>query len=268
MTRFLKKSYAALIYLFLYAPILILLVFSFNASKSRGVWAGFTLKWYRELFQDRQIMKALYHTIIIAVLSSTIATVIGTAAAIGIHNMKKLKRKIVMNLTYIPVVNPDIVTGLSLMLLFIFTNFRLGFVSLLLAHITFNIPYVILSVLPKLKQLDKNLYEAALDLGASPFYAYRKVILPEIMPGVITGLLLAITLSIDDFVISFFTTGSGVSTLSIIVYSMARRGINPKINALSTLLFVTVLLLLVIVNLRTSGTTNGQNKKQAINGKY
>ncbi|NLW60149.1 MAG: ABC transporter permease [Firmicutes bacterium] len=268
MTRFLKKSYAALIYLFLYAPILILLVFSFNASKSRGVWAGFTLKWYRELFQDRQIMKALYHTIIIAVLSSTIATVIGTAAAIGIHNMKKLKRKIVMNLTYIPVVNPDIVTGLSLMLLFIFTNFRLGFVSLLLAHITFNIPYVILSVLPKLKQLDKNLYEAALDLGASPFYAYRKVILPEIMPGVITGLLLAFTLSIDDFVISFFTTGSGVSTLSIIVYSMARRGINPKINALSTLLFVTVLLLLVIVNLRTSGTTNGQNKKQAINGKY
>ena len=268
MTRFLKKSYAALIYLFLYAPILILLVFSFNASKSRGVWAGFTLKWYRELFQDRQIMKALYHTIIIAVLSSTIATVIGTAAAIGIHNMKKLKRKIVMNLTYIPVVNPDIVTGLSLMLLFIFTNFRLGFVSLLLAHITFNIPYVILSVLPKLKQLDKNLYEAALDLGATPLYAYRKVILPEIMPGVITGLLLAFTLSIDDFVISFFTTGSGVSTLSIIVYSMARRGINPKINALSTLLFVTVLLLLVIVNLRTSGTTNGQNKKQAINGKY
>jgi spermidine/putrescine transport system permease protein len=253
LTRFLKKSYAALIYLFLYAPILILLVFSFNASKSRGIWAGFTLKWYLELFQDRQIMKALYNTVIIAVLSSAIATVIGTAAAIGIHNMKKLKRKIVMNLTYIPVVNPDIVTGLSLMLLFIFTNFRLGFISLLLAHITFNIPYVILSVLPKLKQLDKNLYEAALDLGATPLYAYRKVILPEIMPGVITGLLLAFTLSIDDFVISFFTTGSGVSTLSIIVYSMARRGINPKINALSTLLFITVLLLLVIVNIRISG---------------
>ncbi|NLC52497.1 MAG: ABC transporter permease [Firmicutes bacterium] len=253
MTRFLKKTYAALIYLFLYAPILILLVFSFNASKSRGNWTGFTLKWYLELFQDRQIMKALYNTVIIAVLSSTIATVIGTAAAIGIHNMKKLKRKIVMNLTYIPVVNPDIVTGLSLMLLFIFANVRLGFISLLLAHITFNIPYVILSVLPKLKQLDKNLYEAALDLGATPLYAYRKVILPEIMPGVVTGLLLAFTLSIDDFVISFFTTGSGVSTLSIIVYSMARRGINPKINALSTLLFITVLLLLVIVNMRTSG---------------
>jgi spermidine/putrescine transport system permease protein len=254
--RFLTKSYAALIYLFLYAPILILIVFSFNASKSRGNWAGFTLKWYIELFQDRQIMRALYYTMIIAVLSAVIATVIGTAAAISIHNMRRLKKKIVMNITYIPVVNPEIVTGLSLMLLFIFTNFQLGFISLLLAHITFNIPYVILSVLPKLKQLDKNLYEAALDLGATPFYAYRKVVLPEIMPGIITGLLLAFTLSVDDFVISFFTTGSGVSTLSIIVYSMARRGINPKINALSSLLFLTVLILLVIVNFRSNENKN------------
>ena len=252
MKRFLTKSYAALIYLFLYAPILILIVFSFNASKSRGNWAGFTLKWYIELFQDRQIMRALYYTMIIAVLSAVIATVIGTAAAISIHNMRRLKKKIVMNITYIPVVNPEIVTGLSLMLLFIFTNFQLGFISLLLAHITFNIPYVILSVLPKLKQLDKNLYEAALDLGATPLYAYRKVILPEIMPGIVTGLLLAFTLSVDDFVVSFFTTGSGVSTLSIIVYSMARRGINPKINALSSLLFLTVLILLVIVNFRSN----------------
>lgn len=171
--------------------------------------------------------------------------------------MRRLKKKIVMNITYIPVVNPEIVTGLSLMLLFIFTNFQLGFISLLLAHITFNIPYVILSVLPKLKQLDKNLYEAALDLGATPLYAYRKVILPEIMPGIVTGLLLAFTLSVDDFVVSFFTTGSGVSTLSIIVYSMARRGINPKINALSSLLFLTVLILLVIVNFRS-----GENKNK------
>ncbi|HLV09894.1 MAG TPA: ABC transporter permease, partial [Halanaerobiales bacterium] len=195
---------------------------------------------------------ALYYTMIIAVLSAVLATVIGTAAAISIHNMRRLKKKIVMNITYIPVVNPEIVTGLSLMLLFIFTNFQLGFISLLLAHITFNIPYVILSVLPKLKQLDKNLYEAALDLGATPLYAYRKVILPEIMPGIVTGLLLAFTLSVDDFVVSFFTTGSGVSTLSIIVYSMARRGINPKINALSSLLFLTVLILLVIVNFRSN----------------
>ncbi len=256
MRRFLTKGYAALIYLFLYAPILILIVFSFNASKSRGNWAGFTLKWYLELFQDRQIMKALYYTMVIAILSAVIATVIGTAAAIGIHNMKALRRRIVMNITYIPVVNPEIVTGLSLMLLFIFTNFQLGFISLLLSHITFNIPYVILSVLPKLKQLDKNMYEAALDLGATPLYAYRKVIIPEIMPGIVTGLLLAFTLSLDDFVISFFTTGSGVSTLSIIVYSMARRGINPKINALSSLLFLTVLILLVIVNLRSDKNNN------------
>ncbi|NLW57117.1 MAG: ABC transporter permease [Firmicutes bacterium] len=253
MKHYLKKFYAILIYLFLYAPILILIIFSFNASKSRGNWSGFSLHWYFELLQDRQILNALYNTMMIAVLSAVIATLIGTAAAIGIHNMKKLKKKVIMNLTYLPVVNPDIVTGLSLMILFVFINLRLGFLSLLLAHITFNIPYVILSVLPKLKQLDKHLYEAALDLGATPLEAYRKVILPEIMPGVVTGMLLAFTLSLDDFVISFFTTGSGVSTLSITVYSMARRGINPKINAISTILFLTVLLLLMIVNIRMSG---------------
>jgi spermidine/putrescine transport system permease protein len=169
-----------------------------------------------------------------------------------------------MNLTYIPVVNPDIVTGISLMLLFVFTRMQLGFFTMLLAHITFNIPYVILSVMPKLKQLDSNLYEAALDLGATPWYAFRQVILPEIMPGVVTGLLLAFTLSIDDFVISFFTTGSGVANLSITVYSMARLGINPTINAVSTLMFLSVLILLIIVNLRSNkedakrGTVNEQ----------
>lgn len=261
VNRWLKKIYAILIYLFLYAPIIILVVFSFNASKSRGTWSGFTLKWYLELFRDRQIMKSLYYTMIVAVLSSLIATIIGTAAAISIHKMKNFKKTIIMNLTYLPVVNPDIVTGLSLMILFIFTRFPLGFISLLLAHITFNIPYVILSVLPKLKQLDKHLYEAALDLGATPWYAYKKVILPEIMPGIITGLLLAFTLSVDDFVISFFTTGSGVSTLSITIYSMARRGINPKINALSTLLFLTVLLLLIIVNMRMSGESTKKERE-------
>jgi spermidine/putrescine transport system permease protein len=217
VVKLLKRCYALLIYLFLYAPILILIIFSFNASKSRTNWSGFTFNWYFALFKDRQIMKALSNTMVIAILSSVSATIIGTAAAIGIHNMRKLKKKLTMNITYIPVVNPDIVTGLSLMILFVFTKFPLGFLSLLLAHITFNLPYVILSVLPKLKQLDKNLYEAALDLGATPLYAYQKVILPEIMPGVITGLLLAFTLSVDDFVISFFTTGSGVSTLSIII---------------------------------------------------
>lgn len=260
MKKSLKWVYAFLIYLFLYAPILILIIYSFNDSRYRGAWNGFTLKWYAQLFQDRQIMRALYYTLAVAVISSLISTLLGTAGAIGIHHMKKIKKTMVMNLTYLPVVNPDIVTGLSLMILFIFAQVRLGFASMLLAHITFNTPYVILSVLPKLKQLDKNLYEAALDLGATPFYAFQKVILPEIMPGIITGMLLAFTLSFDDFVISFFTTGSGVSTLSITVYSMARRGINPKINAVSTLLFLTVLFLLIVVNKRMSSQTGYERK--------
>lgn len=250
--NFLKKFYTWLIFTFLYAPILVLIVFSFNNSKSRGSWDGFTLKWYMELFHDSDILTALYNTLVIAVISSLVATIIGTAAAIAIHNMKKVEKTVVMNLTYLPVLNPDIVTGVSLMLLFIFMKLPLGFLSLLLAHITFNIPYVILSVLPKLKQLNKHLYEAALDLGATPSYAFRKVIIPEIMPGIITGMLLAFTLSLDDFVVSFFTTGSGVSNLSITIYSMARRGIHPSINALSTLLFLVVLLLLVVVNNRVS----------------
>ncbi|KAB3535439.1 ABC transporter permease [Alkaliphilus pronyensis] len=250
--KHIKKLYAFLIFFFLYAPIMVLIIFSFNESKSRGSWDGLTLKWYIELFKDRQIMSAMYYTLSVAILSSLIATAIGTAAAIGIDNMKRFKKSMIMNLTYLPVLNPDIVTGIALMLLFIFMRIRLGFLTLLLAHITFNIPYVIISVLPKLKQLNKHIYEAALDLGASPSYALRKVIIPEIMPGIITGFLLAFTLSLDDFVISFFTTGSGVSNLSITIYSMARRGINPKINALSTIMFITVLLLLIIINNRMS----------------
>lgn len=259
--RLLKRFYVALIFIFLYAPILILMVFSFNDSKSRGNWGGFTLKWYSELFRDREIMSALYYTILIAILSALVATLIGTVAAIGIHNMGKYGKGIVINLSYLPILNPDIVTGISLMMLFVFVNMERGFISLLLAHITFNIPYVIFSVMPKLKQMNKHLYEAALDLGATPFYAFKKVILPEIMPGVVTGLILAFTLSFDDFVISYFTTGAGVSNLSIIIHSMARRGINPSINALSTIMFLTVLLLLLIVNKRT---TNNSGKENAI----
>lgn len=250
--RFLKKSYVSLVFAFLYTPILILIIFSFNVSKSRGNWDGFTLKWYFDLFQDHQIMTALYYTALVAVISSTVATLIGIAASIGFFNMKKLPKKIALNLNYLPILNPDIVTGISLMVLFIFVKLPLGFLTLLLAHITFNIPYVILSIMPKLKQMNKHLYEAAVDLGATPFYAFKNVILPEIMPGVITGFLLAFTLSLDDFVISFFTTGSGVSNLSITIYSMARRGISPKINALSTLMFTSVLLLLILVNTRMS----------------
>jgi spermidine/putrescine transport system permease protein len=235
--RIAKRIYLYIIFLFLYAPIVVLVVYSFNESKSRGHWGGFTLKWYRELLRDREIAAALYNTLMIAILSSIIATIIGTAAAIGIHNMKKIKKAVVMNLTYLPVLNPEIVTGVSLMMLFIFmktfTNIGLGFFTMLLAHITFNIPYVILSVLPKLKQLNKHTYEAALDLGATPLNAIRKVIIPEIMPGIVTGFILAFTLSIDDFVISFFTTGSGVSNLSIYVYSMVNT-----INGISLFLLI------------------------------
>ncbi len=254
--KILMKSYLGLVLLFMYLPIVVLIVFSFNKSKSRGNWTGFTFKWYGELFKNSQIIDALYNTIRIALISSIIAVIIGTFAAIGIHNMKKIKKTVVMNLTYLPVLNPDIVTGVSLMIMFVFIgtfmNLKLGFFTMLLAHITFNIPYVILSVLPRLKQMNKHMYEAALDLGASSFYALRKVIIPEIMPGIISGFLMAFTLSIDDFVISYFTTGSGVSNLSITIYSMARTGVKPTINALSTLMFLSVLLLLVIINIRSS----------------
>lgn len=256
----LSKIYSGLVLLFLYSPIAVLIIYSFNSSKSRGVWGGFTLNWYVELFNDAQIMKALYYTIVIAVLSSVIATIIGTLSAIGIHNMKKNHKTVILNINNIPVLNPDIVTGVSLMILFTSIGMKLGFTTVLLSHLVFNIPYVILSVLPKLRQLDKNLYEAAVDLGAPPIQAFFKVVFPEIMPGIISGAIMAFTMSLDDFVISFFTTGSGVTNLSITIYSMARRGINPKINALSTLLFVTVLSLLFLVNKR-----NLKDKKQERN---
>lgn len=249
--KFMKKAYTFLIFLFLYAPIIVLVAFSFNNSKSRGVWGGFTLKWYIELFKDAEILRALYNTILIAVLSSIISTIIGTFAALGIYNMHGIRKSIVLNLNYLPVLNPDIVTAVSLMALYRFLRLELGLTTMLLSHITFSIPYVILSILPKLKQMNKHLAEAAMDLGATPLYALRKVIIPEIMPGIITGGLLAFTLSIDDFVISFFNTGHGISNLSITIFSMARRGINPVINALSTLMFLSLLILLLIINKRT-----------------
>ncbi|WP_066498489.1 ABC transporter permease [Abyssisolibacter fermentans] len=248
----LRIVYTILIFIFLYAPIIVLIVFSFNDSKSRASWDGFTLKWYVSLFKDRHIMKALYYTLTIAILSSIIATIVGTFAALGIHNMKPIKKKIILGINNVPVVNPDLITGISLMALFIFLKIPLGFVTMLIAHVTFNIPYVILAVLPKLRQIPKEIMEAALDLGATPMYAIRKVLIPQIMPGIVTGLLMAFTLSIDDFVISFFTTGHGVTNLSITIYSMARRGIKPEINALSTLLFLSVLILLLIINFRSS----------------
>jgi len=246
-----KWTYTGLIFLFLYAPIAVLIVYSFNDSRFR-TWNGFTLRWYRELFGNAAIMQSLRNTLIIAFVSATVATVVGTVAAIGINAMKRGPKAVIMNVAYLPVINPDIVTGISLLLLFVFLNIPPGFATLLLAHITFNIPYVILSVMPRIKMLSKHTYEAAMDLGAPPYLAFRKAVLPEIMPGIVNGFLLALTLSIDDFVISFFTTGPGVSTLSITIFSMARRGIRPEINALSSLMFVTVLTLLIIINIRAT----------------
>ena len=236
-------------FVFLYAPIFVLALFSFNDSKSMSVWSGFTLDWYKELFQNEKILTALYYTILIAVLASVIATIIGTITAIGIHKMRNGGfKKTLLNINYLPILNPDVVTGVSLMTLFTFVGMTFGFNTMLIAHILFNIPYVILSVLPKLKQMPANIEEAAMDLGATPMYALRKVILPQIKPGIVSGLLISFTMSIDDFVISFFTAGNGVSNLSIEIYSMTRRGIRPEINALSTIMFVVVLVLLILSN--------------------
>ncbi|NLK28151.1 MAG: ABC transporter permease [Clostridiales bacterium] len=243
-----ERFYIGIILLFLYAPILILIMLSFNKSKSRARWGGFTFHWYKELFQNEDIMNALYTTLIIAFLSALIATIIGTAAAIAMNSMKRTPRTILMAITNIPMLNADIVTGISLMLIFVALRFTLGFTSVLIAHITFNIPYVILSVMPKLKQLNPHTFEAALDLGASPVYAFFKVILPDIFSGVISGFFLAFTMSLDDFVITHFTKGPEINTLSTKIYTEVRKGIKPEMYALSTLLFVTVLLLLIIIN--------------------
>lgn len=215
-------------------------------------WGGFTLKWYQRLIHDENIMSALYYTIIVALISSLIATIVGTISAIGIQKMRNRGRKLMLNINYLPMLNPDIVTAVALMSLFAFLNIEFGFTTMLLSHIMFSIPYVILSVLPKVKALPQNIEEAAMDLGATPIYALRKVILPQIKPGIISGFLIAFTMSIDDFIISFFNTGNGVSNLSIEIYGMARRGIKPEINALSTIMFTVVLILLLISNRKQS----------------
>ena len=246
--KIISDFYMVLILIFLYAPILTMMVLSFNQSKSRARWGGFTLDWYLQMFDSRSIMSALSTTLIIAFVSALAAAVIGTAAAIAIQSMRLVPRTIIMGITNIPMLNADIVTGVSLMLLFIAFRLTLGFKTILLAHITFNIPYVILSVMPKLKQTNKRTYEAALDLGASPLYAFVKVVLPDIMPGIFSGFLLAFTMSLDDFVITHFTKGPGVDTLSTKIYSEVRKGIKPEMYALSTLMFVTVLILLILIN--------------------
>lgn len=267
MKKISARIYTFFIFLFLYAPILVLIVFSFNDTdtSSRTVWSGFSLRWYQKLFEDRLIMEALRNTLIIAVVSAAFSTVLGTMAAIGIGSMKRLPKRIMMNITNFPMVNPEIVTGVSLMLLFVsavrlFGGRSLGMGSLIAAHTTFCLPYVILSVLPKLRQMDPNLYEAAQDLGCPPVKAFFKVVLPEITPGIVTGLIMAFTLSIDDFVISYFTSGT-TQTLPIYIYSMTRKRISPEINALSTVLFAAVMVLLIIINIRNADERGGRQKK-------
>ena len=276
------RIFMGLAFLFLYAPIFVLIVFSFNDSKSRTVWNGFTLNWYVELFQDSQIMNSLYTTLLVALLSAVIATIAGTFASIGFYNMKRRWRDPLMTVNNIPMMNADIVTGVSLCLFFVAafagwngfvkwmeTTYRLtaprlslGFGTLLIAHISFNIPYVILSVMPKLRQMDKNLIDAAQDLGCTWMQAFWKVVVPEIKPGIINGMLIAFTMSVDDFVISYFTAGAKTSTLAMTIYGMAKRRISPKMNAVSTLLFVTVLILLIIVNVRQAHQEKAMAKQK------
>lgn len=248
MKKTARNIYLGLILFLMYAPIVTLIVLSFNASKSRAKWGGFTLHWYSSLFQDKAIMAALYNTLLIALVSAVLATIIGTAASIGINAMKSKGKTVMLGITNIPILNSEIVTGISLMLLFIACRVTLGFSTILLAHITFCIPYVILSVLPKLKQTSKSTYEAAQDLGAGPVYAFFKVVFPDIWPGVVSGFLMAFTMSLDDFIITHFTKGPGVDTLSTKIYAEVRKGIRPEMYALSTLLFVSVLVLMICVN--------------------
>lgn len=262
-----QKIYTTLIFVFLYAPIGILVLFSFNSSNSTGVFEGFSLRWYRELLSDKATLSALKNTLILAVTSSAVATVIGTAAAVGISRMKKQYLKgALMTVTNVPMMNPDIVTGISMMLLFVFVGTllrfdnNLSFWTLLIAHITFNLPYVILSVLPKIKQLDSQLPEAAMDLGCTPMQAFFKVELPAILPGVLTGAIMAFTLSLDDFVISYFTVGSGFETLPIRIYSMTKKRVTPDMYALSTIIFIAILLLLILSNV-TSARSEKKVKK-------
>ena len=261
-----------LMFLFLYLPIILLIVFSFNAGDSSAVWRGFSLSWYRELFQNRLIMESLYMTLLVSLLATVISTAAGTFAAIGLYSLSRRKRDAILMVNDIPMMNADIVTGVSLCLFFVAffqgwggfarwfngvqsavelpTRLTLGFGTLLLAHVAFNIPYVILNVSPRLRQMDKNLVDAAQDLGCTWMQAFWKVILPEIKPGIVSGALIAFTMSVDDFVISYFTAGSASSTLAMTIYGMTKRRITPEINAVSTLLFLTVLVLLVVVNIR------------------
>lgn len=275
MKKIIKNAYLGICFIFLYAPIVVLIVFSFNESKNRALFTGFTLKWYRELFHNEMIMTSLRNTLAVAVCASVIATILGTVAAVGISNMKKGMKSTVINMTYLPVINPEIITGISLMLLFVTLGsfvemlgeaigiplrWDRGFSTVLIAHITFCLPYIILNVLPKLKQMNPHIYEAAIDLGCSPTKAFYKVVIPEIMPGIMSGFLMAFTFSLDDFVITYFTSGSSFPTLPVTIYSMTRMKVNPQINALSTIIFIIVLFFLVMMNVISSRQAKMRNR--------
>lgn len=277
--KFLKRSYISLVMLFLYLPIGVLILYSFNASKSRSVWAGFSLRWYRDLFSNELILTSLYNTIVVALCASVISVVLGTAAAMGIYSIRnRWFKSAIMNITYMPILNPEIVMGVSLLLLFVSANqigagitaatgiqmpeLHLGYLTLIIAHVTFCTPYVILNVLPKLRQMDKFVYEAAMDLGCDPAMAFFKVIVPEIMPGVATGFLMALTYSIDDFIISYFVSSATSQTLPVTIGAMVRKRISPEINALSAIIFVVVLAVLVLINLSALRRERLTQKKQ------
>ena len=263
MTKALKRTYMGLILLFMYAPMIVLITLSFNNSRSRVVWGGFTLKWYKTLFSNHAYTKAFGTTIVLALSSAAIATLIGLAAAIGISAMKSKNIRIMLFFTNIPLVNADIVTGIALMLWFV-RFLPLGFSSVLFAHVTFNMPYVILCILPKLETADMHQYEAARDLGASIPTAFMRVMLPDLIPGIISGFFLAATMSLDDFVITYFTKGPGVNTLSTLIYGEIRKGIKPEMYALSTILFVMVLVTLVIINVLGGATPKTDKEVKAV----
>ncbi len=263
-----SKIYTALIMIFLFAPIAILLVFSFNASKSLSVFSGFSLNWYKELFKDTETLRSVRNTLILALSASVISTILGTAAAVGMDKLRnRAFHATLETVTNIPMINPDIITGISLMLMFVFVGRLFGaatslnFGTMLIAHITFCLPYVILQVLPKLRQMDRSLPEAAMDLGCTPLRAFFKATLPEIMPGIVTGLLMAFTLSLDDFVISYFTAGNGFQTLPIRIYNMTKKTVTPKMYALATIIFFVILTLLLISNtIDTDSDKKGSGK--------
>lgn len=253
MKKIFVRLYFFVMFLFMYFPIIVLIGLSFNASRARTVWGGFTLEWYAELFQDSVLLTSLFNTLSIALISAAVSTLIAVPAAIGLLAMKRRHASVIQNFGNIPMLNPDIVTGIILMLL-LSSAMKLGYVSILLAHITFNIPYVLLSVLPSLKKVNISIFEAARDLGAGSLYAFIKVVLPEIMPGILSGFFMAITLSMDDFVVTYFTRGAGIDTLSTLVYGQLKRGIKPEMYALSSVIFITVLLALVVFNILSSAS--------------